>query len=111
MNKSADWLAWCLQFVFGLIVGTIFGTYSNSWLRPSLFGLGTVPSTYFVGAALIGAGLASFYGDRLWIGLSYRVIAPDEIRHSVKSRIFSIITGVIGGILVLTAVIKHFAVI
>lgn len=43
------------------------------------------------GAVLFGAGMASFYGDRLWVGLMYRVAA--------------------GGVLMLVALLRHFEVI
>jgi len=65
-------------------------------------------STFIAGAALIGAGLASFYGDQLWLGSSFRVIPPDGIRHSDISRMVSIVTGMSGVVLVLTAILRHF---
>lgn len=113
MKRGADWLAWFLQFIVGLAVGALVGLVMISrrrrygggfWLDPEQV------STFIFGAALICAGLASYYGDRLWLGSSYRVIPPDGIRHSDTSRILSIIMGLLGGILVLTALLRHFGV-
>jgi len=64
--------------------------------------------TFLCGAAFIGAGLASFHGDRLWLGLNHRVIPPDDIKHSELSRIVSILTATLGGMMVLTAFLRHF---
>lgn len=112
MNRGADWLAWFLQFIAGLVAGALVSVaiisrrrFGGGWWLASQ----QVP-TFIWGTALIGAGLASFYGDRLWLGSSYRVIPPDDIKHSDTSRIVSIITGALGGILVLTAILRHFGV-
>ncbi len=109
--KGADWLAWALQFILGLIVGLIFGAVLILRRRHSFWMAAEAIPFHLMGAALIGAALASYYGDRLWLGSSYRIISADGIRHSGKSRAVSISTGVVGGILVMTAILKHFAVI
>ena len=110
MNRNVDWFAWVFQFVAGLLVGAFIGAVIISrrrrhgggwWIAPDL----VLP--FIVGAALIGGGLASFYGDRLWIGSSYRVIPPDGVDHSRASHIASISSGVIGCFIVLTALIRH----
>jgi hypothetical protein len=107
--KGADWLAWVLQFILGLIVGCVLGAVLISRRRHGFWMTSEAIPAYLLGAALLGAALASYYGDRLWLGSSYRVIPPDEIRHSAKSRTASISVGGLGGILVLAAVLKHFA--
>lgn len=112
MERGADWLAWILQFIVGLVVGAIVGLviisrgrYSRGiWLDPEQV------STFIFGAALVGAGLASYYGDRLWLGSSYRVIPPDGIKHNETSRMASMVTGLLGGILVLVSLLRHFGV-
>lgn len=111
MKRGADWFAWSLQFVVGLPVGALIGFAIIS--RGRRFGGGwrlasDQVSIFLWGAALIGAGLASFYGDRLWLSSSYRVIPPDDIKHSNTSRIVSTATGALGCILVLTATLRHF---
>jgi hypothetical protein len=109
MKRQADWFAWSLQFILGLIVGVFLGFCilgkrrgSDGWLN-----LEQMP-IFILGAALIGAGLASFHGDRLWLGSSYSVISPDGIEHNDKSRIASIITGALGVTLILIAILRHF---
>jgi hypothetical protein len=111
MKKSADWLAWSLQFIAGLFVGAILALYitRRSWYAP------TAASQHIlmpiIGAALIGAGLASYFGDRLWFGASYSIIPPDEIRHSATSRTVSVVTIAVGGSMVLLSLLLNFHVI
>jgi hypothetical protein len=63
---------------------------------------------FIAGTALVGAALASLYGDRLWLSESYRVIPPDGVHHNNTSRTVSIAVGILGGILILTAILRQF---
>ncbi len=112
MKHSADWFSWSLQFIAGLVVGAVvslmfLGEHSRSGRGAGLVEWRNAP-IFIAGAALIGAALASFYGDRLWLGDSYRVIPPDDIAHTDLSRIASIVVGVLGGLLVLAALLRQF---
>jgi len=113
MKRGADWFAWILQFIVGLVVGALFGfaLLHFKFGRPSsrpLFQLAPEQvSTFILGAALIVAGLASLRGDRLWMGSSYNEMLSDDYKHSRASRFISIVTMVLGGILVLTALFEH----
>ncbi len=113
MNQRADWLAWSLQFVVGLVFGALIslcfirgggGRRSLPLIIPSI-----APS-FTLGAALVGAALASYYGDQLWLDSSYRVIPPDAPQHSDISRRVSLITGIVGGGLILFAVARSFGI-
>jgi hypothetical protein len=107
MKPSADWLAWTLQFLLGLVVGAIVGI--GIILR---IGLGYsmqsgILTTYVCGAALVGGALASYYGDRLWLGHSSRIIAPNTVRNSSASRATSMAAGAAGVALVVGAFLKY----
>jgi hypothetical protein len=107
MKRGADWLSWSLQFIAGSVVGAVGGLYILS--RASRYHLTSEDVvTLILGGALIGAGLASFYGDRLWIGLSYRVIPPDDIEQSETSQILSMATGALGVCVLLRDFLHHF---
>ena len=99
MKQGADWLAWSLQFIAGFFVGALIAlAILSKAARHAGFNMTqdtVVP--FILGPAFIGAGLASYYGDRLWIGDSYRIIPPDEIRQSDISRVVSIAAGILGG--------------
>src|SRR4051812_48153938 len=109
MKEGADWLAWALQFIVGFFVGAVLAVYIT---RRSRYVPWEAPSEHILmlvlGGALIGAGLASYMGDRLWFGGSYRVIPPDDVRHSATSKALSILAGTTGGALVLLALLLNF---
>lgn len=110
MKRRADWFAWVLQYVVGFLVGgcIAFGiTHKRFRLRSN--GLITEHVyTFIVGTALIWAAMASFYGDRLWLGSEHRVIPPDDISHNKISRLLSIITGILGVALVFKALLHNW---
>lgn len=111
MKRSADWIAWILQFLLGLAVGIFVGAFIISKGRRSGGGFWLLPEAapfFLVGAALAGGALASYHGDRLWLGHSYRVIAPDGMRHDRASRAASCITGAAGIALMVAALLMHF---
>ena len=110
MKRGADWLAWGLQFALGLVVGAVVGL--GLVLRGSR-NLGGVRlaagnlALLVLGAALLGGGLASRYGDRLWLGGSYRVVEPNGIAQSKASRIASFAAGIGGGVAALAAILRQ----
>lgn len=102
MKKNADWMAWSLQFIVGLVVGAILGL--RALREPEL--IPRQGAAFFIlGTALIGGALASIYGDQLWIGESYRVIPPDAPEQSGTSRTVSMIIALTGGLCLLGAVV------
>lgn len=108
MKNGADWFAWSLQFLAGLVVGGLAGVIflADHSRRRGFIDSPQAP-VFLAGTALIGAALASFYGDELWLGDSYRAIPPNGIAHSEVSRIASVGAGVLGGLLVLGAVLRQ----
>ena len=111
MNPGADWLAWLLQFVAGAIAGSLLGLAmlgSRDGLRSLWLGKDLIPA-FLTGWALVGAGLASWYGDRLWLGQSFRMVRPDGVKHSKTSRIASLTAAVAGGLLVARVILLHLA--
>lgn len=112
MKQRADWLTWSLHLIAGLGAGALWGYVlilkrrsfgSAYWLASDQIPI------FLCGTAFIGASLASFYGDRLWINiLSYRMIPPGEMRHAKNSHILSIGIGVLGALLVTTVLLQHF---
>ncbi len=98
-----------MQFLAGLAVGATFGCVFLRGGRRSipLIARDSAP-IFLLGTALIGAALASHYGDQLWRGSSYRVIPPEAPRQSDVSRRTSYIVGFIGGVLVVFALCDSF---
>ncbi|MEO5711942.1 MAG: hypothetical protein ABIT37_00490 [Luteolibacter sp.] len=110
MKYRANWLAWALQFAFGVILGLVLGFGSlhprnvGEWMDPK-----HVPGFLF-GSSLLLAGLFSLYGDQLWFGDSYRVIPPDGVRHSRTSKLISQITLLAGVVLITLALCRNYGV-
>jgi hypothetical protein len=108
MKTGANWLAWALQFIAGFIAGGIVGLVLTRGGWQSYRGM---PFDQFLlsvgGAALVGAGLATYYGDRLWNGLLYDVIPPDEFPQSWPSRLLSCAIGAVGGGLILLGLLMR----
>jgi hypothetical protein len=99
-NRPADWLAWSLQYLLGLIVGAVIGVASTgrrhtlSLLAPDLL----FPA--MGGAALLVAGLASLLGDQLWMGSLNKVIPQDAPSHSPLSKALSFLSMGVGAVLI-----------
>jgi hypothetical protein len=111
MKTGADWLAWLLQFAAGLVAGLLLGLVilgSRSGMRSLWLGKDLIPA-FLTGWALVGAGLASWHGDRLWLGRSFRVVRPDGVTHSRTSRIASLTAAAAGGLLVARVMLLHLA--
>ena len=106
-------MSWVLHFVFGAGVGAVTGLASGSsgirgW-RPRWIESALLPE-FVLGCVLLGAGLGSLYGERLWTGLSYHVIPPDGIEHSLTSRVLSILSGIAGAALITKLLLRNFGV-
>ena len=63
---------------FGLVAGVVAGFVLISRGRLGLWLDRDFLLPFLIGAGLIGAGLGSRYGDRLWIGDNYYMLPPDE---------------------------------
>jgi hypothetical protein len=82
MKARANWLAWFLHGVFGLVAGVVAGLVVLSRGRAGLWlDIDLLPK-FLIGTALMGAGLGSRYGDRLWLGDNYRMLPPEEPEQS-----------------------------
>ena len=82
MKTAANWLAWTLQGICGLVVGAVAGLVLISRGRAGLWVPPELIPQFVLGTGLVGAGLAARYGDRLWMGDSYLLIPPDEPAQS-----------------------------
>jgi len=107
-NRGADWLSWIMQAIAGLFAGAVLGLGMASRGRAGGWRFDeTLLLPFIIGTAMMGAALASHYGDRLWIGHSYRIIPPDGVRHSRSSQFLSFFLGTAGLLLALSAILQQ----
>ena len=71
-----------MHSVFGLLAGAVAGLWLISRGRAGLWLDSNLVIPLLIGSALIGAGLGSRYGDRLWMGDNYYMLPPDEPEQS-----------------------------
>ncbi len=106
--RKPDWLSFGLHFVFGLIVGCVLGFMTITRRRHGIWLHEDLILPYLCGASLIFAGLGAKLGDRLWLGMNYRVIPPDVPSHSAITYYLSIVTVFSGIGLAGFALFQHF---
>ena len=112
MKQDADLVAWSLQFLVGLFVGSLFGFALGSgrgghwWISDPAAAIAII-----CGSALFCAGQASLRGDRLWYGNSSSWEFPaDRMRHSRNSRAASILASVCGAVGIVGAFVWHWCI-
>jgi hypothetical protein len=97
MKQGANWFAWTLQFIAGLIVGGIVAIYfmMRNWRYSN-----DISSLQFWliagGGGLLAAGLSSHFGDRFWTESYNRVIPDWEFTQSRASILLSLGSGLLG---------------
>ena len=102
MSRLGEWISWGLHYLFGLAVGAGLGfalVYGRKRrLSSSATGLISeeVALPFIIGVSLFGAALGALYGDRLWMGDHYRVIAPDAPMQTPYTKLASYLSGAIG---------------
>jgi hypothetical protein len=109
MNRKPDWVAWLLQGLVGFVVGGFLGfafVVKTASGRRGSFVADDQKSLFLLGLAVIGFGVASLLGDRLWLRDSYRHVTPDDPVHNPATKFASIAIGVVGAALVLCAIIR-----
>ncbi len=103
MNRLGEWIGWALHYLLGLIAGGGLGVGLIYGRRPgfhSVLNSGLISQEvafpFILGASLLGAGLGAWFGDRLWLSESYRIIAPEGPAHTSITKVASLASMVIG---------------
>lgn len=88
-DHRADWLSFILHAIFGLILGLIGGaaTVHHRRFSPFLDEYFVLP--FILGTGLFLAGLGAKYGDRLWLGDTFRTVASDRPKHNTASTLLA----------------------
>jgi len=98
-----------MHFLAGMLAGALFSVLFIKEGRRSIPLIAPESSpTFILGVALVGAALASLYGDQLWVGSNYRVIPPNAPKTSAISRWASSTAGCIGVAFIFVALGRTF---
>ena len=104
-DVKTDWLSWSLQAIFGLAAGGIIGVA----IYFQVCRINTDHMKMFIcGSGLIGAGLGSFFGDRLWMQLESKYEMPQNVKAGIIANIISW-TMVLIGISLAVYALKDYA--
>lgn len=104
-TPGPDWLAWSLQLILGLLVGSGVGFSVARLLFRSGFTSFDQMFVVAAGVALCCGAFASFYGDRAW--MSHSIFDSPEPRQPKRAPVCSVVIGSVGAALVLGAVALH----
>jgi hypothetical protein len=105
--KKTDWVTWALQAVVGLLVGLVVGVVvahprTGPWLRPGCL------AQFVWGVGLAVAGLASIYGDQMWIGFDYRIFPPERVSSGKGGKLMSVVGLIVGITLSGLAIVRNW---
>ena len=104
-KPRADWTAWTFHLIFGAFIGGVLGFY----LAARMYRISLVEGADMLwvacGVSLLAAGLGSHFGDRAWMRPSLFDAEPPP--RSDTSKLFSIIFGVVGAVLILAPCATH----
>lgn len=104
-RPRADWTAWSLQLVFGLIVGACIGSFIwGRMLRLDMIGRDQWPGIVFSVALVVGA-ITSRRGDRAWFRAS--LFDPEPPPQSPASKAASVVIGSYGILLFGLTLLNH----
>lgn len=104
-NPRADWFAWILHFIVGLLVGASLGWFmAMKMLDSDLLGLENL-ITCIGGVALVIGAASSHFGNRLWIRSG--TFEMEEPPRSRASGLASLVIGITGAVLVVVSVVLH----
>ena len=107
-KTKADWLSLIMHFIVGAVVALLLGFAVIMRRRRGIWLDDHLILPFIVGACLLGGGLGSKFGDRLWLANSYKVIPPTPAQHSKISTVLSITSAIVGALLVVSSLARHF---
>lgn len=106
-EDRTNWVSWVLQGLLGSICGLYFGyelshTRGGPWIQPG----GLAMAIW--GTTLLGAGIATIYGDQLWMQFPNQTYPPDKVASGRVGKFLSYSMCAIGAGLVVAALIMNW---
>ena len=106
-EEKTNWISWTLQGLLGLICGLYAGfalshTRDGPWMQPGCTAL------FVWGATLLGMGIATIYGDQLWMQFPNQTYPPEKVASGRVGKFLSQALCVAGTALVIVALIRNW---
>jgi hypothetical protein len=106
-EEKTNWISWILQGLIGLICGLYGGfalshTRDGPWMQPGCTAL------FVWGATLLGAGIATIYGDQLWLQFPNQTYPPEKVPSGRVGKFLSQALCVAGTALIVAALIRNW---
>jgi len=108
MKKETDWISWTLHALLGAFIGAVLGFAIITRRRHGFWLDDTLIHPFIIASALVGVGIGSMFGDKLWLGDNYKMFPPDAPKTTGFSKALSVLF-IGAGLLVSMAIIaRHF---
>ena len=106
-EDKTNWISWVLQGLLGLPCGWYVGfalshPRSGPWMPPGCTAL------FVWGTTLLGTGIATIYGDQLWMQFPNQTYPPEKVASGRGGKFLSYALCVAGTALVIVALIRNW---
>ena len=106
-EEKTNWISWILQGLLGLICG-LYGGFALSHSRSGPLLQPGCTALFVWGATLLGTGIATIYGDQLWMQFPSQTYPPEPVASGRVGRFLSLSLCVAGAGLIVAALIKNW---
>ena len=106
-EDKTNWISWILQGLLGMICG-LYGGFALSHTRDGPLLQPGCTALFVWGAILLGTGIATIYGDQLWMQFPNQTYPPEKVASGRGGRFLSFSLCVAGAGLIAAALIKHW---
>ena len=106
-EEKTNWISWILQGLLGLICG-LYGGFALSHSRSGPLLQPGCTALFVWGATLLGTGIATIYGDQLWMQFPNQTYPPEKVASGRVGKFLSYSMCAIGAGLVVAALIMNW---
>ena len=106
-EDRTNWISWILQGLLGLVCG-LYGGFALSHTRDGPLLQPGCTALFVWGATLLGAGIATIYGDQLWMQFPNQTYPPEKVVRGRVGKFLSQALCVAGTALVIVALIRNW---
>lgn len=106
-EEKTNWISWVLQGLIGLICG-LYGGFALSHTRDGPLLQPGCTALFVWGSTLLGTGIATIYGDQLWMQFPNQTYPPKKVASGRVGKLLSQALCGTGAALVIVALIWNW---